>query len=124
MTLQEAIRTCRKPHKDNRIRMATHLIEALAWMHALSYAHTSLSLDHTYAIHSYPYLIKVPFPFDAHLGGVGYATYGSNALFANDLEDLSFLLAHVFYWQRINRKHLSEWIDTYTSRHALSRDLM
>jgi hypothetical protein len=124
MTMNEAIRTCRKPNKDDRIRMASHLVEALAWMHALSYAHTNLNLDHVFAIHSYPYLIRVPFPHDAHLGGVGYATFGSQAMFAKDIDDLAYLIACIFYWQKIETRHLTEWVDTYLSRHEMSRDLM
>lgn len=39
MTLKHAIDTCKKPTKDLRISMIGDLLRALAWVHALSYAH-------------------------------------------------------------------------------------
>ena len=61
-SLKQAILQCRKPSKERRISMAQDILEGVAWMHALSYAHTKLSLDHCLCQVTYPLLVKIGFP--------------------------------------------------------------
>jgi hypothetical protein len=124
MNLEEAIRVCRKPVKEDRIAMCGHILQAVAYIHQNNLAHTSLGLRHTLVEVEYPWVIKVPYVKRAFVSSTGYATESTRELMDKDLEDLVHVLACVMYWYKIDPKEKGEWIHTFRSRHPLASQLM
>lgn len=118
MTLEEAIRTCRKPSKEERIAMATHLVEAVAHIHSFHLSHTTLTLDHVLVRATYPWIVRVPYVKEAFVGNLAYTTESTRDTIAKDLRDLAYLIACIMYWNKIDPKQVAEWIRTFRSRHA------
>jgi hypothetical protein len=136
MTLKQAIVSCRKPSKDTRIQLALDLLEAVAWVHALSYTHGSIDLDHCYCRVTYPYVLKFGVPRECFLGNLSHCTpieapvAGSPAdastlvAVRDDVDDYAWAAACILYWDVLRRRDAHEWIDTYATRHAKARKVM
>lgn len=118
MTLEEAIRTCRKPSKEERIAMATHLVEAIAHIHSFNMSHTTLTLDHVLVRTTFPWIVRVPYVKEAFVSNLAYATESTRESTARDMRDLAYLIACVMYWNKIDPKQVGEWIRTFRSRHT------
>ncbi len=124
MTLKHAIATCRKPSKDVRISMIGDALKALGWMHALSFAHTQINLDHCMCEAHYPYYVKVPAIKGCLLANLSHASPASDEAVQQDIRDLAWIAACIIYWDVLKKRDADEWIETYATRHNKARVAM
>jgi hypothetical protein len=123
-SLDEAIAACRRPSKDKRIAMAIHLLDAVAWMHALNVAHTALSMQHVLVRVSYPWIIRVPYAEECFVSNLAYSAKPMTRHDARqDMLALTHLICCIMYWERIQTPD-PDWLDTFHSKHAKSRKFM